>query len=259
MKKNSSHLYYEVYGTKGPYILLVHSILSSRAQWKANIKALTTIGRPVIVELYGHGRSPTPLEPDAYFPDSYCIEFERIRKKLNADSWFVCGSSLGAALSLRYSFKYSDKVIAQVFTNSRSALASENLQESMEWFAKEVRKNGKKISELLPFNPANSKNLPDDIKTLLADDLKLVTVEGIVNTALYTGSDCSVRNMVQDNSVPTLLVAGIFEKIFLPELKYARENMPLLEILKLDGGHAVNITNADQFNAGLLNFFSLYC
>jgi len=36
--------YYEVREGKGPYVLLVHGFLSSRAQWLPNLDALSTVG-----------------------------------------------------------------------------------------------------------------------------------------------------------------------------------------------------------------------
>ena len=90
-------LYYEVNGTHGPYILMLHGVLSSRVQWQANINALSVFGRPVVVELFGHGRSPTPDKAEFYKPEAYCLEFERIRKEIGTDKWFVVGNSLGGA------------------------------------------------------------------------------------------------------------------------------------------------------------------
>ena len=103
-----SHLYYETHGTGGPYLLLVHGMLSSRAQWMANVAALSGFCRPVICELFGHGRSPSPPSPDAYWPDNYVSEFEMIRKDLDCKEWFICGQSLGASLTLRYSLAHPD-------------------------------------------------------------------------------------------------------------------------------------------------------
>ncbi|MBW1644152.1 MAG: alpha/beta hydrolase, partial [Deltaproteobacteria bacterium] len=119
MKKTA--LYYEVHGTKGPFLLMVHGLLSSKAQWMPNLKTISRHCRPVVIELFGHGRSPSPEDPKSYTPDNYSLEFERIRNELPTENWFICGQSLGAALSLRYALNYPEHVTAQVFTNSRSS------------------------------------------------------------------------------------------------------------------------------------------
>jgi len=248
-------LYYEIKGTKGPYILMLHGILSSRVQWQANIDAISVFGQPVVVELFGHGRSPTPDNAAFYKPEAYCSEFERIRKEIGADKWFVVGNSLGGALTLRYSLTYPERVIAQAFTNSSSALADQNMSKKMQWLADKVGKDGIRAFKTLPLNPANSKMLPPDIKTALLEDLKLITDRGLAYTVLYTAMNSSVREIISENKVPTLLVAGIRETRFLTLRDYAEQHMPFLKIVNLDGGHGVNITAAESFNQALLEFF----
>ncbi|MGH7554635.1 MAG: alpha/beta fold hydrolase, partial [Longimicrobiales bacterium] len=61
--------------------------------------ALSRVSRPVVVELYGHGRSSSREDPAAYHPDAYVAEFECIRALVGAERWAICGQSLGAALT----------------------------------------------------------------------------------------------------------------------------------------------------------------
>ena len=71
--------YYEVHQGNGPYLLMVHGILSSRAQWRPNLEALKEVCSPVILEPYGHGRSPSPGGAEYYRPAAYVEAFETIR------------------------------------------------------------------------------------------------------------------------------------------------------------------------------------
>jgi len=68
-------LAFEVHPGRGPHLLLVHGLLSSRAQWNANLEALSGCSRPVVVELFGHGRSPSPEDAAYYSPANYVSEF----------------------------------------------------------------------------------------------------------------------------------------------------------------------------------------
>src|SRR5262249_40198186 len=89
-------VHFDVHAGDGPYALVVNGALSSRSQWLSNFEALRAVCRPVVVELYGHGRSPSPEEPFAYSPAGYVEEFERLRRKLGIERWLLCGYSLGA-------------------------------------------------------------------------------------------------------------------------------------------------------------------
>ncbi|PON15417.1 hypothetical protein C2W62_23895 [Candidatus Entotheonella serta] len=62
--------HYDIHDGTGPYLLMVHGFLSSRSQWKLNLDALCQVSRPVVVELWGHGRSPSPDDPHCYHSDA---------------------------------------------------------------------------------------------------------------------------------------------------------------------------------------------
>lgn len=252
--KNGSHLYYEVHGTGGPCLLMVHGLMSSRAQWIPNLKAFSEFCRPVVVELFGHGRSPSPDNPEAYFPENYAREFERIRREVGPEKWFICGQSLGAALTLRYSLLHPGRIGAQVFTNSRSALSDAGESANAEQLVRAMLRAGRGSLDHFPLNPSRSRYLAPEIKKALLEDIDLIDMEGFANNLLHLVPRCPVHSRLHEISVPTLLIAGKFDRQFSPLIPGARENIPALEYVELDGGHAVNIDAADRFNEAVRKF-----
>jgi pimeloyl-ACP methyl ester carboxylesterase len=240
-------------------MLLVHGFLSSRAQWLPNIEALSTIGRPVVVELFGHGRSPSPDDPALYTPQHYIEEFELIRGALGAERWFVIGQSLGAALTLRYALDRPDRFTAHVFTNSTSSLAEDGWEElvgpAMDAQAKRLREHGRAALDDHPLNPTRAKHMPPHVAAAFREDMALVDPMGIANTGLYTIPGSSARGRIGENRVPTLLTVGRREQRFEAHRRYAEAHMPQLEVVALDGGHAVNIDAASAFNDAVVAFF----
>jgi len=252
--KGGTRLYYELYGTQGPRLLMVHGFMSSRAQWIPNLKAFTEFCRPVIVELFGHGRSPSPKDPESYSPENYIREFEIIRRELGLENWFICGQSLGTALTLRYSLIHPESIKGQIFTNSLSALSDAREYENMEGLVRLMLQGGRGSLDRFPLNPSQSRFLNPEVKKALIKDIDLIDLEGFANNLLYLIPRCSVRNMLCEITVPTLLVAGKFDKQFSSLMPIALENIPNLEYIELDGGHAVNIDAADQFNEAVREF-----
>ena len=61
-------LHVDVHPGTGPFLLLVHGFLSGRSQWKLNLAALSEVVQPVVLELWGHGRSPSPEDVARYHP-----------------------------------------------------------------------------------------------------------------------------------------------------------------------------------------------
>jgi pimeloyl-ACP methyl ester carboxylesterase len=253
-------LHYEVHDGRGPFLLLVHGMLASRAQWRLNLGPLSRVSRPVVVELLGHGRSPAPEEPTVYRPERYVLEFERIRAELDTQRWAVCGQSLGAALTLRYALEHPDRVIAQIFTNSNSALAeagwADAVRPAMEGLSQRLASEGLRALETLPIHPRRSRRMPPEVRDELVSDCDRHDPGGIARTGLYTVPDSSVRRGIARNRVPSLLVVGEREERFSDHRRYAEEVMPHLEVVTADTGHAVNAEAPKEFNSAVCHFLS---
>ena len=254
-------LHYEVHGEQGPYLLLLHGMLSSKAQWLLNVTALTRVCRPVLVELLAHGRSSSPEEPAPYHPDAYVRAFEVIRKSLGAERWFVCGQSFGACLTLRYALAHPERVMAQVFTNSNSALADaetvNTYRENAKTRAQGVLERGHAFIAEMPIFPARGRYLPAEARDALVADAALLNPKGLAMTFHHSSPHVSLYDRIHENSVPTLLVCGERERRFAAGRARAVAAMPHLTYLGAEGaGHAVNIEAAERFNTAVTEWIA---
>ncbi len=252
--------HYEVLDGKGPYLLMVHGMLSSRAQWMHNTEALAAVARPVLVELWGHARSPAPRDPAAYHPDAYVAIFERIRESLGVERWFVCGQSFGAGLTLRYALMHPNRIIAQVFTNSNSALADRetmaNYRKNAQARADLVLTEGLAGLEKIPVHPVHARRIPEEVKAALLADAAQHKPEAFAQTFQHTSPLLSVRERVTDNRVPTLLIYGQRESRFRPVRDFVDASMPMTRVVDAEAGHGINIQAAETFNAVVAEFIT---
>jgi pimeloyl-ACP methyl ester carboxylesterase len=251
--------HYDIHPGTGPFLLLVHGMLSSRAQWLPNLAALGEVCRPVTLELWGHGRSPAPADPAAYHPDAYVAAFERVREAVGAERWFVCGQSFGAALTLRYALLHPERIIAQVFTNSASALADaetvKTYRETAKQRAEAARRDGLAGLEAIRVHPMHARRLPEEVKAALVADARQAKVEAFALTFTHTSPNLTNYDAIAGNRVPTLYVHGGRER----RLAHMRDMVPrivpnLQMVVAEDAGHAVNIEAADTFNAAVAAF-----
>ena len=251
------HLNYETTGNEnGPALILVHGFLSSRAQWLPNIETLGEIYHLVTDELWGHGDSPLPDE-DAFTLARYNEELEKIRADLSIERWGVIGQSYAAGLALRYAINQPDRTAGVVVTNSRSAFGDIRTQRRPP-----PQNNDQGDADVdtsknrhLPIHPVYARRLPGAIKQELvdaADNMSALAIErgGRLGLPLHS------LEILDDVPVPVLLTNGVFEKSFQGDADNIRQNHPGIRIVDLDGGHAVNIEAADQFNQAVLDFFS---
>lgn len=254
--------YYEIHEGKGPPLLMVHGILSSRAQWLPNIEVLKSACSPVVVELFGHGRSPSPLAAYPYTPDGYIDAFEEIRHRLQVDRWFVCGYSLGAGLTIRYSLEHANAVAAQIFTNSTSAFAdrtdTDRYRQNTDEVLRRFEEGGKEAIESIPVHPKFAKRLPPDVKSALLEDCDLLNGAGVARTIVYTNGNSSVRDVLDRNTVPALLVCGQHESRFTILREHVSSSMPNLDIIDLPAGHAVNAEDPEGFNSAVIDFLARF-
>jgi 2-succinyl-6-hydroxy-2,4-cyclohexadiene-1-carboxylate synthase len=239
---------------------MVHGFLAGRAIWVANLDALRAVATPVVVELYGHGRSPSPPDSAAYHPNSYVAAFEKIRGDIGADQWFVLGHSLGASLTLRYAFDHPERVIAHVFTNSASALADaawrEQTMKNVDTQADRIVQHGVAHLERSQVNPARSHRNVLAVREALAADAPLLQPVGVAATIRHTVPPSSVRDRVGDNTRPALLVAGEKERVFAEPCHYAETTMPHLAVVRLDAGHSPNAEIPEAFNEAVTAFLA---
>lgn len=250
--------HWEVCEGDGPHVLFIHGFLSSRAQWQPNVRTLAEVCQPVLLELYGHGRSPVPAAAERYSAQGYAAAIDGIRAELGVESWFVCGYSLGAAISIRYALSFPARVRGHIFTNSASAFAEPSLTDSWRRNARDaaarVRKGGKDALERMAVHPRRAKRLPPALYQALLADADLIDPEGIAKALEYTMPTASVRAELKDNTQPALLVCGRFERRFAAHRAYAEEVMPALTIADVDSGHAVNMSAAAAFDEAVSAF-----
>ncbi len=252
------HLHWQTHGGDGPYLLLVHGLLCSQAQWLWNLPALKRVCRPVTVELWGHGRSPAPEEPCQYAPEHYITEFEAIRDQLEVEDWLLLGYSLGAGLTIRYARAFPNHVRAHMFTNSASGLADSDQvrawQKGADASAAMILAGGRSAIERIPVHPRHAKRLPAPIYAALLSDAELLNPLGVANILRYTNPYVTVREEIQYNAQPALLICGSRERRFAAHRNFAAANMPLLDIVDIDAGHGVNMEAHEAFNTAACEF-----
>ena len=251
-------LHWEEHPGNGPPMLFVHGFLSSRAQWRENLEPLGAVCRPVVVELWGHGRSPAGGSPHDYSAAGYLEQLEAVRERLAVERWHLCGQSLGASLTLRYSLRFPERVLCQVFTNSNSAFATAGIIEERRRLAaaaiEDIEARGLAAVEDLPVHPRRARRLPPDLYRELVADALRIEPRAIADSYRHLNVDVSVREAARTISVPTMMVCGSYEKRFAPHRDYAAANVPGLRVVDLPAGHAVNAERHEEFNEAVAAF-----
>ncbi len=256
-------LNYEIDGpSDGRPVLFVHGILTCRAHWLLNLPAFHAAGyRSIVVDLFGHGSSPSPEDESAYHPDRYIDHFVSLRELIGAERWYVVGQSLGAALTLNYAMSRSAEVIAHVVTNSHSAFGDPTRignPDAARERAQMMIDGGIDAIMRHPLNPRRARAFSDVQRSQFDDAMLLSNAEGIARTMLHTSPYTPLRHRLPDNPVDTLLVAGDLEEGFTPAREWVEANAANFRVERVSATHAVNISAADDFNRIAIEFLEQY-
>ncbi|MCP5028456.1 MAG: alpha/beta fold hydrolase [Actinomycetia bacterium] len=247
-----------VHDGDGPFCLLVAGALGTRSYWADNLVALRQVCRPVIAEIWGHGRSPSPVDPGRYGVDALVDEFEVLRQEVGADDWYTIGQSMGAALTLRYGLTHPDRVRAQVITNSRSAFSEpepwlERNRTMVHDLAQQVQDHGVEVLRQSWINPGRSRRIAQPTRDLLAREFDEHTEIGIAQSLRITNAQLPLGDQLAEVSRPTLMTNGVDEERFQELLPRVRL-IPGVEVVDIPAAHAVNAQAPPEWNAAVVAF-----
>lgn len=244
---------------KRPVLFMVHGMMASHRQWIRHLDRLWPRVRPVMVDLWGHGDSPTPQDDAAYHMTAAIDQFEQLRKQLGIERWLLCGHSFGACFSLRYSVTHPERTLGQVFTNSLSGLSAPgslgNLEER-EQRAADLMARGRDALREMRFHPAKATRLPEDLLQDLITVADATDPMALARITRITSPELTVNPDLERISCPTLLLNGQWEKAFQPLRDVAAARIKGVDIVDLPAGHSVNLEQGERFEQEVLAWLS---
>lgn len=244
---------------KRPVLFMVHGMMASHRQWIRHLDRLWPRVRPVMVDLWGHGVSPTPQDDAAYHMAAAIDQFEQLRKQLGIERWLLCGHSFGACFSLRYSVTHPERTLGQVFTNSLSGLSPPgslgNLEER-EQRAADLMARGRDALREMRFHPAKATRLPEDLLQDLISVADATDPMALARITRITSPELTVNPDLERISCPTLLLNGQWEKAFQPLRDVAAARIKGVDIVDLPAGHSVNLEQGERFEQEVLAWLS---
>lgn len=97
----------------GRTIVLLHGMFGDGTQWRVVADLLADDFRVIVVDLLGHGKSPSP-QGARYTPREHSAALRATLEKLNAtEDATIVGYSMGGAVALAYAADYAD--VAQLY------------------------------------------------------------------------------------------------------------------------------------------------
>ena len=236
--------------------MLLHGFMSCNAQWMLNRDALSRTHYLVMVELWGHGRSPASQRREDHSVSAYIQQFEQIRDRLGIASWDLIGQSYGAGLVLRYADAHPDTCRRLVVTNSRSAFGPRERRSKLAQRGRSAIQNDSEFHpRQLPFHPIHAQRLPANVLQAMIPSADAMSLETVQLSGTFV-AQLNANDLLERLKSRLLIVNGKYEKSFQADVERLLASHPDLRVAHLDGGHSVNIDAAEDFNREVLGFLS---
>lgn len=101
---NGAKIYYEVYGTGDPIVLLHGAYMTINSNWSGLIPILSKTRKVIALELDGHGHTPLSQRPYSY--QTLASDVAAVLKHLKIESADVLGFSYGGTVAFQFAIEY---------------------------------------------------------------------------------------------------------------------------------------------------------
>ena len=254
--KDRAMLSYEIHGTHGPLVLMLHGLGSRGKDWVLQIEGLQNEIRLVTCDLRGHGDSPSlPGWPTI---GDLAEDVIGLLEQIGERSAHVVGLSLGGGIALQMGVDYPQQVKSLTIVNAAATLRvpRNRLPSAFVRMALLLTGRRRKLGEWVAaglFPGDDQQELRDVAAERIADNLSRNYLQAVFAVLRF-----DLRKQVHNISAPTLIVAGRLDRTVPLHAKVElAKSIPgaRLEVIE-DSGHATPLDAADEFNRILLEFLS---
>jgi 2-succinyl-6-hydroxy-2,4-cyclohexadiene-1-carboxylate synthase len=249
-------------------IIFLHGFLGSSKDWKFIISKLNDNFFPISIDLVGHGKSDSPVDPGMYSPETINQFISDIFKYFDLSKAVICGYSMGGRAALGYTLKNPNKVSGLLLESSTAGI--ENNNERMQRV-----KNDNKLIQIIKEHGINKfvdhwtnlhlfesqKELPSSLQNRIIESRLKNNPMGIINSLLSFGAGVmpSYWNQLSNILTPTLLIAGEYDSKFV-EINKKMNNVIPNSSFKIvpKSGHNTHLEKPTEFVSLINNFIRNY-
>jgi pimeloyl-ACP methyl ester carboxylesterase len=240
-------IHYEVVG-EGPALLLSHGYSATGEMWRGQVEAFSKHHQLITWDMRGHGRSDYPADPAAYSEAATVADMAALLDAVGARSAIIGGLSLGGYMSLAFHLAHPERTRALLIIDTGPGYKNDEAR--ARWNANAHRTAERYESEGLARLAAGS----PEMRTSQHRD---ATGLAMAARGMLTQRDARVISSLPDIKVPALVVVGADDKPFLAASDYMAGKIPgAKKVVIENAGHAVNIDQAEAFNAAILHFLA---
>lgn len=207
-----------------PVMVFLHGWAGSARYWESTARAIAGEFDCLLYDMRGFGRSPLPSEPpeSSYELETYAHDLAQLLAALNLSRVYLNAHSTGASIATLFLNLYPEKVEKAILTCSGIFEYDEKAFTTFHKFGGYVVKFRPRWLAAIPFVDRIfmarflHRSLPSDARKAFLLDFLMADEAAAIGTMVTAVSKKAAEEMPQEFarlSVPTLLVAGEFDRI----------------------------------------------
>lgn len=256
-------LFYREYGTemkKGdPAIVLLHGFLFEGGMWRHQVEPLSELGRVIVFDGPGHGKSEDPPEP--YRLEEHVDGIAEALTELGVERAIVVGLSWGGMLAMRFALQHPSRTagLALLDTSAEIESRTDKLRATLllfvyRHFGLPPSLFGKEIAPKM-FGKKTRREHPEialETKQMLLG----FSHEGVVRTGRELAFRKSILSNVHKITAPTLVMCGSDDTMTVPARSHAiATRIAGARLVMLDdAGHLISLEKPNEVNSVLVPF-----
>lgn len=196
----------------GENLVFIHGLSDNLLYWEVLATTLKKDFRVVRFDLRGHGQSP--LGDEEISIDTYADDLKNILDDLGIQKANLVGFSLGGAVALDFAIKYHDYVSSLVLMST--FFRYDDVMDTLDQFKNYLDKGFDEFFDfMLPrvLCPDVIEVNKEELEFLKKESLKTANIDAYTK-AVDACSSFNVESQLSKITVPTLILAGKYDRIF---------------------------------------------
>jgi len=254
---NINFEYFNPFDQKRNTVLMLHGFTGSLDDWREINSSLNPNFNYVGIDLVGHGKSDSPVNPDKYSPQALSRQINDLLSNLSIEKTMILGYSMGGRAALRFAIDHPNKIKGLILEGTTAGIESEkgrserikideeladyieshNMEEFVElWMNKEIFNTQRRFSNEKLKNIRKKKTLNSRIG--LANSLR----------GFGTGRMGYFGGKLKQINCPVLLITGELDTKFTKINSVLKKKFPNTKhkIIK-NAGHNTHIEEPGRF------------
>ena len=109
---NDVRLFYELHGSAGEPLVLVHGFTGDRTDWRYQVTEFSSTYRVLVIDNRGHGRSEAPRGRSVYTVEHMADDVEQLVDRVGFECYHLVGHSMGGAAAQEIALRSPEKLLS---------------------------------------------------------------------------------------------------------------------------------------------------